>query len=759
VSGPRGGWVGERTPRAVVRLGIRWPRTVLLVWAVVCALAVPGLVHLTVEISTQSVLDRAGVAWGRYQQSQEVFGGDEVIVVAVELASPFDPEGLDQVQRWSDAFEGLEGVRRVDSIFTQPVIRADAAGDLALTPATEGWRVDPRVDRGAIERRARLDRILPDSLFSHDGRTLAVNVVLERDPAVHYEALLGAVAREVAGATGVRVSGVPVFQRETSAQTRVELVSFGPLVVLAVGVLLSVTFRSTRAAVGVLGTGAAGTFLTFAAVGALGVAVSFTMVILPPVLLALSAAYGMHVLTAASVACRGGGGGEALARELEGVATPLMLSGLTTAIGFGSSAVSGIEAVRNVGTFGGLGVLLTLALTLTALPAFLTLAPLPARAPRGFDSLTRRLAPFLTRQARARGWLMLSGGAAVTALAAVGVARVEADTDATRWFREGTETRDDYDAIRRRLSGISPINIVVRASGAHGVLAPEVLFPIDELTASLAEHPDVGKAVSVADPLRQLHAALGTGGGPLPATAAMAEQYLLLLESIEQIDDLVSPDREQANIQLRLDENGSSRILALADEAERRWAEAGVPGTTAEATGVMYEFARAQHAISRGQMLGLGVALVAIVLVLLAAFRAPLNAALTLVPNTLPLLWIYGVMGFGGIPLDAGTVLVGSLALGIAVDDTVHLASAFFDRASGGGGGDALPGALEQVIPAVTYTTAIVGGAFLFLAGSDFTFVRNLGVLMASGIALCWIADLGLFPALLLRARPPKQRV
>ena len=403
------GWIDGRTPRALVRLGVRAPRVVLLVWSAVCVLALPGLLGLTVEVSAQSVLDRSGPPWARYQQSLDVFGGDEVIVVAVELASPFDPEALNQVQRWSDVFEGLPGVRRVDSLFTQPVIRADAVGNLALTPAAKGWGVDSLVDRWTVERRARLDRILPGSVFSRDGRTLAVNLVLERDPAVHYEGLLGAVRREVAGAKGVYVSGVPVFQRETSAQTRVELVWFGPLVVLAIAVLLSVTFRSVRAAVGVLGTGAAGALLTFAAVGALGVPVSFTMVILPPVLLALAAAYGMHVLTAASVASRPGVGPVAL--EMERVATPLMLSGLTTALGFGASVVSGIEAVRNVGTFGGLGVLLTLALTLTALPAFLTLAPLPERTPRGFEWLTMRLAPFLTRQARERGWVILSVGA------------------------------------------------------------------------------------------------------------------------------------------------------------------------------------------------------------------------------------------------------------------------------------------------------------------------------------------------------------
>ena len=78
------------TPRAGA-LGVRAPRVVLLVWGAVCVLALPGLLGLTVEVSAQSVLDRSGPPWARYQQSLDVFGGDEVIVVAVELASPFDP--------------------------------------------------------------------------------------------------------------------------------------------------------------------------------------------------------------------------------------------------------------------------------------------------------------------------------------------------------------------------------------------------------------------------------------------------------------------------------------------------------------------------------------------------------------------------------------------------------------------------------------------------------------------------------------------
>ena len=111
-------------------------------------------------------------------------------------------------------------------------------------------------------------------------------------------------------------------------------------------------------------------------------------------------------------------------------------------------------------------------------------------------------------------------------------------------------------------------------------------------------------------------------------------------------------------------------------------------------------------------------------------------------------------MGFLGVPLDAGTVLVGSLAIGIAVDDTIHLATAFFRNASADDPQAALGHALRHVLPAVSYTTAIVGLGFLVLAFSDFTFVRNLGVLMTSVMAVCLLADVYLLPALLLSRRP-----
>jgi predicted RND superfamily exporter protein len=340
---------------------------------------------------------------------------------------------------------------------------------------------------------------------------------------------------------------------------------------------------------------------------------------------------------------------------------------------------------------------------------------------------------------------------AVLAIFAVGIGRIQVETDATRWFPPGSEVRDSYEAIRVELSGISPVNVVLEAKAGGSATTPAMVRALDGLAAYLEAMPDVGKAVSIGDPLRQIHGGfLGDPELPLPDQREMIEQYLMLLESVEQIDDLVTPGRDAANVVLRVDNNGSGPLLRIARQAEDWWAANGVPSFRPRATGIMYEFARAEDEIALGQLRGLALALAAIAVILLLALRRVPLALMALAPNVAPILIVFGFMGLAGVPLDAGTVIVGSLALGMAVDDTVHLISAFREATDRRlGGVEALDEALARVAHPMVLTTAAVGIGFGLLGFSQFTFTRNLGLLIAGTMVVCLLADLILLPALL----------
>jgi predicted RND superfamily exporter protein len=218
--------------------------------------------------------------------------------------------------------------------------------------------------------------------------------------------------------------------------------------------------------------------------------------------------------------------------------------------------------------------------------------------------------------------------------------------------------------------------------------------------------------------------------------------------------DLVTPDRAGANIVLRADTNGSRELLEVAGKAEAWWQAQGLPGVEVRCTGLMFEYARIEEAIAWGQIQGLTLALLAIGVVLFVVFRTPHLVGVALVPNVLPLVILYGVMGWLGIPLDGATACVGSVALGIAVDDTVHLASHFrAARVRGLPPEAGLGASLRRVIAPGVYTTGLVSLGFAVRARSSFQPIRNLGIIFVCVLVICLLADTMLLPALLLYGR------
>jgi predicted RND superfamily exporter protein len=463
-------------------------------------------------------------------------------------------------------------------------------------------------------------------------------------------------------------------------------------------------------------------------------------------LLGLGCAYAMHVVTARQRADLG-------ASVVE-VARPVALSGLTTAIGFVAMASVPIDAIRELASYGALGVLVATLASLTLAPALLSLSPIGdagGRLDRWLRSTLRdRLVGLVTRHRR---WV-LALWAVVFMASGLGLSRLEIATDIILWFPNGASVRDDYELVRSQLSGITPVNVLIEPSheDAPDAHTPEVLTAIDALATDLQERQDVGKALSLGDPLRVLSRVFERKAvGRLPTTKAEIEQYLLVLSGVDELDDVIHRDRRSANILLRVDDNSSDDIVAIGDWVRDWWAEQGVEGFRVTTTGIMYEFGRAEEAIAHGQIRGLVLAGATIGVILFLVLRQIGVASIALLVNLVPIGIGFGLLGLLRIPLDAATVCLGSMALGIAVDDTIHVVTAYGDGGERHGSSLArLHAAFTQVLPALVVTTASISVGFAALGFSGFTLIRNLGFVTAGLVSLCLIADLTLLPAMLV---------
>ena len=704
-------------------------------WIVLAILALPGAISLRIETSTDSVLDRGTDPWTFYQHSQDTFGGDELVVVAVSNTDPFSAQLLEETVRLTGILEEVAGVRRVDSLATVPHIRGGPDGSLLLSAPLETSVPETREDQLALLKKLSIDRIAPRSLISDDGRVLALNVYLDADLTRSFDEVISDILERVE-APHVRVSGVPIFRTQINLRTGSEVSGFSVITVLLVAACFGFLFGSLRATLVPILIGGLGGWLILGSMGWLGIPLSLSTMILPSILLALGCAYSTHFVFAVGretdVSERH--------RAAEQVALPVALSGLTTAIGFLAIALVPIEALRQVGGLGALGALIATGSVLTLAPVILDQWPTRIGMGVGERWIGGPARRAILRLA-ARPGLVVALCLALGFVGALGLPRLSLETDATKWFSEGSEVRDAYDGIRQDLSGISPINVVIEGEEGRFITEPATIEALDALSRFLRAHEDVGKVLSIADPLLSAHEVFDPGSG-LIGTRELSEQYMLLLSSEEQIWDFIEPGHRRANVLIRVNDNGSDHLLNVASKAERWWLQNGVEGFKARATGIMYEFARAENRIAEVQIVGVQLAILCIGLLLLLIFRSWKLAVAALIANVVPMLIAFGGMAWLGIPLDAGTVLVANLALGIAVDDTIHFASVYQDEPT-------LDSTLKKVLPALASTTLAVGAGFCVLGFSEFAFTRNLGILTALIMALCFLADVVLLPCLL----------
>ncbi len=739
------------TPRSVRWLttqSLRHPGRTVLIWCLAALLALPGLLQLKFETNASSLLNRAGPAWSFYQQSLTLFGGDEIIVVALEGRRPFDPEVLTSLRRISEQIESIQGVRRVDSLSTVPIVRGTPDGALHLEPALDSEPINTPADVVRIREAVAIDLIAPKSLVSDNGRVFAINVLLEGGAEIDRVAIMHGI-QEATAREHAWISGVPVFETEIGPRTQREILLFVPITLALMALLLIALFRSTYAVFVPLATGAMAAHFVLATMGTAGEPLTIIGILLPSIIIALGCAYVMHALTAIHSAQTR----EERHSAILNVGAPTVLSGLTTILGFLAMAIIDIDAIRGLGTYGALGVWIVLLGTLTFAPALIELRPRSIKQTAVAELLQNNFAGALIRFVERRRTSIIFAWGIATAICCLGLYQVHIETDATRWWPVGSDVRDDYEGIRERLSGISPMNIVLRHDKAGRFADPEVVARIDQFSSYLNSLPHIGKAVSIASPLRQLHGGfVGDASYPVPDGRQLIAQYLLLLDSVEHIDDLISSSHDAANILLRIDNNGSRHLLEIAAAAEAWWDEFGIGDIDAQATGIMFEFARSEDAIALGQLQGLGLALTAIALTLFVLFQDLRVVAIALVPNLLPLIVIFGALGLLGMPLDAGTACLGSLALGIAVDDTIHV---MLDvrRHQRSGSSAVLLESYRTVLTALVYTSVVVAVGFGVIGFSEFTLTRNLGWVTSVIVTVCLIADITLLPALLMSPR------
>jgi hypothetical protein len=311
------------------------------------------------------------------------------------------------------------------------------------------------------------------------------------------------------------------------------------------------------------------------------------------------------------------------------------------------------------------------------------------------------------------------------------------------------------------MGGTTNIIYLFDSGEPEGIKEPAVLREIERVAAyAETQKPLVRKTYSIVDILKDLNQAFHDGDPAyyrVPETRELVAQYLLLYETSggEEAEEYVSSDYRRASLELRLQLARTSYTAELVESIDAMLAETPPEASTVEMTGIGALWLKLMDYIVSSQIQGFSIAFLTIGLMMIFIFRSVKTGMISMIPNLAPVLLTLGAMGWAGVLLDYNKVTIAAVAIGIAVDDTIHMISRYrheFLRC--GDYREALVATMQDVGRALFITSVALVLGFLVFVFSVMASKAMFGILLATSIVVALIADFLLMPALVLTFKP-----
>lgn len=736
------------------------PRLTLAIVALVTLTLLPAAVRVRVDSAVDRLLPQGDPARARLDRARATFGSEDVVLVALFADDVLAPATLARLARLTRRIAALDVVRSATSIanLEEPRSGPDGLGRAHVLP--------PAPWTPAVLARVRADLarhpLARAGILAADGRAAGIvaRLVPMTDDALLTSRLtdrLRAVVAAEPGPEPVAITGLPVLKIHAARAMVHDVLLFFTLGVGAVAAVLLAGFRTVRGLVLPLASVLVALVWTAAVMTLSGDAYTLGTLVLPPLLLAVGIAYAMHVVSRwEHERARGGTGAAAARRALRHVRMPITMAALTTLAGFAAFLRNPIPTIRDFGWYAAVGLGCMLGASLLVLPSALAL--LPAAPPSAGAGERRgwidRFVAACTALALGRPRTVALAAAAIAAAAALGMGRIAIETDYLRFFGPNDPARVDNARAAARLVGTQIVSVTLRGDRPEAMTRLEAVAGLRDLVAFVAAQPGVDHVASFLDHLDMLRQAVEPERAAVPLATQAALDQRLMLVSPEATRAQLSSDHAAAQVIVYTRLSGSREVRALARRIEAHAAARLPPAITADVSGTLVLLARSADTLATQEMAGLGEVFVALALLLVALFRSVRLGLLSLVPNLFPVVVLFGIMGWSGIDLDVSTSMIACIAIGIAVDDTIHYLTTWQTaRRTSTDERAAITATAHAVGRPVVLTSVALALGFLVPCLSSFQPVRHFGMLASSTMVVALFADLLLLPVLLLSYR------
>lgn len=739
--------------KKLANLAVRRPVLILIIIVFLTLLAgnFAQQVNMTTDIKDFFPEDDPRVV--TYDEIEKTYGSAEYIMVALETEEIFTEKTLKNIEQLSQQFQDVAGIDSVRSLTAVDDIKGEN-GDLTIEPLV-GEIPSGQEELENLKQTILADEMYGGFLVSDDSQAaLIIGEVNPDQDSLAVAENIGEIVTDYSGPEEIYLTGTPVLNNELATAMQSDLRFMVPLVLAMIALLLWFIFRSIRGVLLPFATVALSVIWTVGFMGLLNKEFSPINAVMPVILISLGSAFGIFILKRYYEELDLGKDNEnAVTGSITSVGVAVLMAGGTTAAGFASNLLSDITLIQEFGLFTGFGVLAALMISLTFIPAVLSLLALLGSNEKIKTRETPRIEATLTR-VLARPKLIILISTLIIILAAAGLPRIEIDSNFINFFAEDSEPRIAYDLVRDKFSGSESVEVIIEGE----VTDPDILKSIDNFQKDLYQSELVGRPTSLADIISRTNQALHDGDSSynyVPDNPSLISQYLLLIEmnDSEYLERFLTFEEDGARIQALVRDTSNEGIAELMERIEilgdRHFEGNSVEMTS---TGIIVLIDALAEMIIEGQLNSIFTALLAVFIIVYVLLRSWQGSFLSVFLVGLLTILNFGIMGWFGIELDVVTVLISSIGIGVGVDYAIMVYSRYLEETKKGlEPGAAVEKTVAKIGSAIVSNALAVVSGFVILTFSSFPPFRFFGILVTTLMLAAAAGSIFWMPAVIIQ--------
>ena len=701
-----------------------------------------------------------------FDEIQTTFAKTDNLAIVVAPASNdvFTPEILQLIQSLTVDSWQVPYSSRVDSIANYQHTEAFEDDLLVEDLLYEDYELTPeRIAK--VKSIALSEPVLKSALISEKGDVTVVNITVQlpeidktaevQEVMSHISAMLERYQEKYpnvefhkAGIIAMNYAFMTAAQEDSSTLV--------PTMLLVILVFLTIMLRSFLSVVATLIVIIGSVMATMGFSGWAGMFLSTATVNVPTLVMTLAVADCVHVITTMRHSMQNGFSKvHSIERSISLNFMPILITSVTTAIGFLMMNMSDSPVLRDFGNLSALGVMIACFLSVTLLPALLKLLPINVKQTpsNGKSDFMDKLGDFVVTHRKA----LLPESVLVIAVSASLIPLNRVNDESVKYFDNRSDFRQAADFMEARISGMTNISIAIKTNESQGIADPVFLNAIGGFTDWLRVQPETDHVATLADVYKRLNKNMHGDDESyyaLPQNRELAAQYLLLYEmSLPyglDLNNQINVDKSSIKMVLTVDNLGSVELVDLENRIYA-WFADNAPQYEVVASSPSLMFAHIGETNMASMLSTLPITLVLISALLIFALRSLKLGLISLVPNIAPAVIGFGLWALISGEINLGLSVVVTLTLGIVVDDAVHFLSKYQRaRKEGQTAEQAVRYAFHTVGRALWITTVVLVAGFSVLAMSSFRLNADMGQLSAIVIFIALVVDFLFLPTLLM---------